>query len=111
MKTLFFYGIYQKTEKERGRNASPLREIELKYNLNQIASNFSLYLLCYAKAWNKLTGPISGSLRPGNKASFEEMSQRWRAVGNTVFDLTEIKIEPQTSRTRNKGVTVRPTGG
>ena len=56
-------------------------------------------------------GPISAALRPGNTASFEKMQQRWRAVGKTVFDLTEIKIEPQTSRSRNEGVTARPTDG
>ena len=37
------------------------------------------------------------SLWPGNTALFEEMSQRWRAVGNTVFDLTGPRFEPQTS--------------
>ena len=30
--------------------------------------------------------------------SSEETSQRWRAVGDTVFDLTGSEIEPQTSR-------------
>ena len=38
------------------------------------------------------------------------MSQRWRAVGNTVFDLTGPRFEPQTSRSRDERVTVRPTG-
>ena len=42
-------------------------------------------------------GPISASLRPDNTASFEEMSQRWRAVGNSVSDLTGPRFEPQTS--------------
>ena len=37
---------------------------------------------------NELAGPISATLCPGNTAPFEEMSQRWRAVGNTVSDLT-----------------------
>ena len=33
---------------------------------------------------------------------------RWRAVGNTVSDLTGPRFEPQTSRSRNKRVTARP---
>ena len=33
----------------------------------------------------------------GNTASFEEMSQRWQAVGKTVSDLTCPKIYAQTS--------------
>ena len=37
---------------------------------------------------NRLARPITASLRLGNTASFKEMWQRWRAVGNTVFDLT-----------------------
>ena len=55
-------------------------------------------------------GSISLSLRPGKAASFEEMSQRWRAVGSTVSDLTGPRFEPQTSRFSNERVTARPTG-
>ena len=51
-------------------------------------SNLSLHSLYYAKACNELAGPISASLRPGSTVSFEEMSQRRRAVGNTLSDLT-----------------------
>ena len=47
---------------------------------------------------------------PGNTASFEEMSQRWRDVGNTVFDLTGPRFEPQTSRSRDERVTARSIG-
>ena len=75
----------------------------------QIKSNLSLYSLDYAEACNELAGPISASLRPGNTAPFEEMSQRWRAVGNTVSDLTGLRFEPQTSRSRDERVTARPT--
>ena len=53
---------------------------------------------------------IFALLRPGNTASFEEMSQWWRAVGNTVSDLTGPRFKPQTSRSRDKRVTARPTG-
>ena len=77
---------------------------------DQIKSNLSLYSLYYAEACNELAGPISASLRPGNTAPFEEMSQRWRAVGNTVSDLTGLRFEPQTSRSRDERVTARPTG-
>ena len=37
----------------------------------------------------------------GNTAPFEEMSQRWRAVGNTVSDLIGPRFESQTSRSRD----------
>ena len=47
-------------------------------------------------------GPSPRHLRPGNTAPFEEMSQRWRAVGNTVSDLTGPRFEPQTSRSRDE---------
>ena len=73
-------------------------------------SNLSLYSLYYDEAWNELTEPISASLRPGNTASFEEVSQRRQAVGNTVSDLTGPRFKPQTSRSRDKRVAARPTG-
>ena len=43
----------------------------------------------------------------GNTTLFEKMSQRWRAVGNTVSDLTSPRFEPQTSRSRHERVTTR----
>ena len=46
----------------------------------------------------------------GITAPFEEMSQRCRAVGNTVSNLTGQIFEPLTSRSRDKRVTVRSTG-
>ena len=61
--------------------------------------------LCYVKLCNKLAWLIFASLRPGNIASFEQMSQWWRAVGNTVSDLTGLKFEPQTSRSRDNRIT------
>ena len=80
--------------------------------MNQIKSksNLSLYSLDYAEACNEFAGPISASLRPGDTAPFEEMLQRWRGVGNTVSNLTNPRFEPQTSRSRDKRVTARPTG-
>ena len=53
---------------------------------------------------------MSASLRPGNTASFEEVSQRRQAVSNTVSDLTGPRFKPQTSRPRDKRVAARPTG-
>ena len=79
-------------------------------NQNQIESNLSLYLLYYAEACNNFAGPISASLRPGNTASCEEMTQRWQTVDNTVSDLTGSRFEPQTSRSRDEQVTAWPTG-
>ena len=38
------------------------------------------------------------------------MSQRWRAVGDTVSDLTGLKFEPQTSHSRDERTTARLTG-
>ena len=55
---------------------------------------------------NELAGHFSASLRCGNTASFKEMSQRWRAVGSTVSDLTGPRFKPLTSRSRDELVTV-----
>ena len=41
----------------------------------------------------------------GNTALFEVMSQRWRAIDNTVSDLTGVRFEPQTSHSRDESVT------
>ena len=64
----------------------------------------------YAKACNKCAGPISASLRPSNTAPFEEILQRWGAIGNTISDLTGPRFEPQTSSSRDKRIIARPTG-
>ena len=76
---------------------------------NQIKSYLSLCSLYYAEACIKFAGPISASLRPGNTASFEEMSQRWRAVGNSESNLIGPRFESQTSSSRNERVTAWPT--
>ena len=44
----------------------------------------------------------------GYAASVEEMLQRWRADGNTVSELISPRFEPQTFRSRDERVTVRP---
>ena len=77
------------------------------YDFHQIKSFIIGYLLYYAEARNEFAGPISASLRPVNTGSTEEMSQRWRAVVNTVFDLTGVRFEPQTSRSRDESVTAQ----
>ena len=45
-----------------------------------------------------------------NTSPFEEMLQRWQAIGNTVLDLTGQRFEPHTSHSRDKRVAARPTG-
>ena len=47
------------------------------------ASNLSMYLVYYAElcTGNQYVEPISTSLRLSNTALFEEMLQRWQAVG------------------------------
>ena len=49
-------------------------------------------------------------LQAFNTAAFEEMSQQWRAVGSTEYDLTDSRFEPQISRSRDEWVTARPIG-
>ena len=80
-----------------------------KYYWNVIDQKSFIYSLYYAEACNELAGLISTTLRPGSKPSFKEMSQRWRAIGNTVSDLTGPRFEPRTSRSRDKRITARPT--
>ena len=43
-------------------------------------------------------------------APFQDMLQRWQAVGKTVSDLTGPRFEPPTSRSRDERITARPTG-
>ena len=99
-------GIFKTVKQQTLRKFWGYRLIHIYHII--IKSNLSLYSLDYAEACNELAGPISASLRPGNTAPFEETSQRWRAVGNTVSDLTGPRFEPQTSRSRDERVTARP---
>ena len=39
-----------------------------------------------------LRGPFPRHCNCGNTASFEEILQRWRAVGKTVFNLTGLSL-------------------
>ena len=43
-------------------------------------------------------------------ARFEQLTQRRRAVGNTVSSLTGLKFEAQTFRFINERVIARPSG-
>ena len=58
----------------------------------------------YAEARIEFAGPVSASLRQNNRASFEEISKRWQAVGNTASSLTAPRFEPQTSRSKDERV-------
>ena len=54
-----------------------------------------------------MTGRLRG-LVSGQYGS-NETPQRWRAVGDTVFDVIDPKIEPQTYRTDAVFLTTPPT--
>ena len=54
---------------------------------------------------NEFAWPFAATMYLGNTARFEEKSQRWRAVGNSVFDLTGPGFKPMTSRTRAEHIT------
>ena len=72
--------------------------------------NKSSYLLHYAEACNEFAGHISAAWRQWAKELFLKKYQKWRAIGNTVSDLTGARFELQTSRSRSKLVTAQPTG-
>ena len=55
-------------------------------------------------------GPISALLRRATQLLSKKWSQWWRAVGNSVFNLTGPRFEPQISRSRDERVTIRPNG-
>ena len=82
---------------------------KISFVLYQITSNLSLYSRYYAKACYKLATPKFASLRPGNTAPLEETLHRWRAVGNTVSDLTGPRFEPQNPSSGGERVTAQPT--
>ena len=60
--------------------------------------------------WRVVDNTVPDLRLAGHTAPFEEMLQRWRVVGNTVHDLTGPKFKHQTSRSKDEGVTTRPTG-
>ena len=76
-----------------------------EFKINSIKS--FVIPLNYAKACNEFTDP---SPRHCARAKQLLSKQGWRAVGNTVLDLTGPTFEPQTFRFRDERVTARPTG-
>ena len=71
----------------------------LAFYVNFIVLNSQIKSSLYSRYYTERV-PIDGAnlrhLAPGQH-SYEETSQRWRAVGDTVFDLTDPGIEPQIS--------------
>ena len=63
---------------------------------------FSLNLLYHVEGCSEFVGPTFSSMHPGITVPSQEMSQRWRAVHNTVPDLTGQRFEPQTSSLQTK---------
>ena len=59
------------------------------------------------KRVTSLRGPSPRHSACRRHSSFQQMSQRWRAVGNTVSYLTGSRFEPQIPRSINKHVTTR----
>ena len=70
-----------------------------------------LHSLYYTETCSEFAGLVFCAISPTvNTAPFKEMSQRWRAVGNAVPNLTRPRFEPQTSRSRDERVAARATG-
>ena len=77
--------------------------------LSVFKSYLLLHSLYYAEVCNELAGPIYVPLRQANRAPFEEMLQRWQTVCKTVFDLTGLRFEHQTSCSKDERVFLRRT--
>ena len=54
--------------------------------------------------------PFPRQSRSGNRASFEDTSQLWLTVGNTVSDLTAPQFEPQISAPETNALTLDQLG-
>ena len=74
-----------------------LNSKKLILNLNGLTQNeimesnqVFLYTCHNTSKHIKLAGPTTASLHPSNIAAFKEMSQRYKAAGNAVFDLTRL---------------------
>ena len=88
-------------------SCSPSKQI----NSGSISNEIFHYTRCITlKHVTSLRGPSSCHCTCSNTASFEEMLQRWQAIGNTVSDLTIPRFEPQTSCSRDKHITAQPAG-
>ena len=65
-----------------------------KIIFSRIKSFIWLFWLYYVTACNELAGLIFGCIAPRlNIATFEEMSQWWRANGNSVPNSTGLRFE------------------
>ena len=71
---LHAYILNQKTNLHHTRSITPMRVTSSEVHLRGLASG---------------------------QHSFNEISQRWRAAGDTVLDLTSLGTKPQTSHTNN----------
>ena len=86
-----------------------------RYSLRRNTASIMKDLICHLNKIDnvlKQTEVFDRHLRviapAGNKAPFEEMSQRWRAVGTSDFSVPDLigpKFEPQTSCSRDDCVT------
>ena len=81
---------------------------------SQDICNLRLYILIHYTRVDMLNRITSGGahlrfLSPGLHSS-EEMLQQWQAVADTVSDMTDPVIEPQTSRTDSDAFTTERTG-
>ena len=71
-----------------------LRQQLLQKKKKKIKSLYSLY---YAQTCNEFAWSVTATMHLGNTAPFEEKSQRWRVVGNSVFDLNPWPPAPELS--------------
>ena len=68
-------------------------QLTVAYSELKANPNLSSYLLYYAEACNEFAGLISALLRlRATQLLSKKMSQRWRAVGNTVSTLTSLRF-------------------
>ena len=60
--------------------------------LNEIMESNQVfhYTCCNTSKRIKLAGPTTATLHPSNITAFKEMSQRYKAAGNAVFDLNRL---------------------
>ena len=84
----------------------PDRSPALKQNL----SNLLLYSLYFAEACNEFMGPISVSLRLRATPLLSKKCCSGGGPLTTLFDLTGLRFEHQTSRSKNEHLTADPTG-
>ena len=76
---------------------SLLKSKKLFKNVNGLTMNEIMesnqvfhYTCCNTSKHIKLEGPTKASLHPSNIVALKEMSQRYKAAGNAVFDLTRL---------------------